>query len=164
MTDALLLSLFGFGHWNNGERSGMEATDMDLDVKPPPAPRQTGCTDDPWLKLTETQRLKLAKAQFADILRLCGEVTAKIDAAAAQVRELRRLRAEGSFDADVAARVWLRKVERDWGTLSTIARQCVALRGFYVEMSHGSGCRGGDEAAVDELATALQRIHIDLSQ
>ena len=141
----------------------MEAMDMDLDVKPPQA------ADDPWLRLTETQRLKLSKAQrveaqLADTLRLCGEVIAKMDAAAAQVRELRRLRAEGSlFDVDLAARVWLRKVERDWGTLSAIVRQCVAVRGFYVEMSHGTGCRGRGAASssVDELAAALQRIYID---
>ncbi|KAJ1258209.1 hypothetical protein BS78_10G057600 [Paspalum vaginatum] len=137
---------------------------MELDVKPPP---EGGCTDDQWLKLTDAERLRLADAQslfvrveasLADILRLCDEFTEMIDDMAAHVHMLRRLHAEreGSFGADLAAHVC--SVERAFRRLSATARRFAAVPDVFAEM----GGAGGHTHTIDELAAAMQRIHIDL--
>ncbi|CAL5046263.1 unnamed protein product [Urochloa decumbens] len=139
--------------------------EMELDVKPPP-PRQVACTDNQQLQLAEFHSLcALMEARVAAICGIYGEVIAAIDAVAAQVRELRRLRAEGLGAAELAASV--RKVEWVFGSLLATARQFAVARGTAVEIGRigirGGGGGGAAEAA-DALADALQRIHIDLSQ
>ncbi|CAN6208539.1 unnamed protein product [Urochloa humidicola] len=137
--------------------------EMELDVKPPP---QVACTDNQQLQLAEVQHLcALMEARVAAICGIYGEIIAAIDAVAAQVGELRRLRAEGIGAAELAAPV--REVEWVFGCLLATARRFAAARGTAVEIGRigirvGGG--GGAAEAADALADALQRIHIDLSQ
>ncbi|CAN6164949.1 unnamed protein product [Urochloa humidicola] len=141
--------------------------EMELDVKPPQQQQQVACTDDQQqLQLAEVRRLcALVEARGAAIYGFCGEVIAAIDEVAAQVRVIRRLRAEG-HGAELAAPA--RKVEWIFSKLSTTVRRIVALRGAAMEFGRigiAGGSSGGGAAveAADALADALQRIHIDIS-
>jgi hypothetical protein len=135
--------------------------EMELDVKPPP---QVASTDDQ-LRLAELQRaFACLEAPVVETCAFYGEIIAAIDAVAAQVRELRRLRAEG-LGAELAAPAC--KVEWAFANLSVVVSRVAAMRGTAVEMGRICIARdggGGSSEAADALADALRRIHICLSQ
>ncbi|KAF8733076.1 hypothetical protein HU200_015440 [Digitaria exilis] len=155
---------------NEGEGSGGRSTmddEMELDVNPAPH-AQVASADDQQLELAEVQRaFARIEARMAKTCGIYGEIVAAIDAVAAHVRQLRRLRAgaEGlGAEAELAEAV--RNVVSVYGELSAGVRLVVAKRGSIVEMLRRNSMRlrggGGAVEAADELADALQLIHIDL--
>ncbi|KAG2604459.1 hypothetical protein PVAP13_4NG064956 [Panicum virgatum] len=131
---------------------------MKLDVKPPP---QVASTDDQ-LRLADLQRaFARLEARVVETCGICGEIIVAIDAVAANVREIRRLRAEG-LGAELAAPV--REVEWAFANLSVLVSRVAAMRGTAVEMGRIRIVRSSGDEAADALAVVLQRIHIGLCQ
>ena len=97
--------------------------EMKLDVKPPP---QVASTDDQ-LRLADLQRaFARLEARVVETCGICGEIIVAIDAVAANVREIRRLRAEG-LGVELAAPV--REVEWAFANLSVLVSWVAAMRG-----------------------------------